>query len=82
MSSCLELCAVHVWPSFVSRDFQWSESATLLDTVCRTQLLYAHCIILSFQQGKNHWPHFTEVRSRGHDPRDRLPKGQGDGLWP
>lgn len=55
----------------------------LLVTIGRTQLIYACCIILSFQQGKNHWsPILIDARRKGHDPKDMLYKGQVELLWP
>ena len=54
----------------------------LLRIVCRTELLHAYCIIFSFQQEKNNWPYFIDVRNKGHNPGDMLQKGKVDLLLP
>lgn len=54
----------------------------LLVTVHRTQLLYACCIISSFQQGKKNCPLFHRCKKKGPWPRDVLWKGKVELLWP
>lgn len=82
-----EMCwAFHEPQWFLAR----CESAFLLEIIGRTEILYTCCIILSFQHGKNHWPHFIDVRRKGHELWDMLWKGRiklllpkdTDSFWP